>query len=49
MGRIEYRLPPPEQVCPAYTAALHEMRTEVRRELQIIPAHVFVRLHVQHV
>ena len=44
--RIEYRLPPEEQVCPTCTQALHEMSTEVRRELHIIPAQVTVREHV---
>ncbi|NMP25222.1 transposase, partial [Sulfobacillus harzensis] len=33
--RIEYWLPPEEQVCPTCAQALHEMSTEVRRELYI--------------
>ncbi|NMP21579.1 IS66 family transposase [Sulfobacillus harzensis] len=47
--RIEYRLPPEEQVCPTCAQALHEMSTEVRRELHIVPAQVTVREHVQYV
>ena len=47
--RIEYRLPPEDQYCPTCAHALHEMSTEVRRELHIIPAQVTVREHVQYV
>jgi transposase len=46
---IEYRLPPEKQVCAACGGALHEMSTEVRRELKIIPAQVKVVKHVRHV
>jgi hypothetical protein len=40
---IEYRLPAEEQVCSCCTNPLHEMSTEVRRELEIIPAQVKVK------
>lgn len=45
---IEYRLPPEEQVCPCCGEALHEMSTEVRQELKIIPAQVSVVKHVRY-
>lgn len=35
---IEYRLSPEEQVCAKCGGALHEMSTEVRREIKVIPA-----------
>lgn len=35
---IEYRLTPEEQVCPCCSGPLHEMTSEVRQELKIIPA-----------
>lgn len=34
----EYRLSPEEQVCPNCGGPLHEMSTEVRQELKVIPA-----------
>ncbi|MFD1852271.1 IS66 family transposase [Oceanobacillus bengalensis] len=46
---IEYRLPIDEQVCSCCDGVLHEMSTEVRRELKIIPAEVKVVEHVRHV
>lgn len=46
---IEYRLPADEQICPCCGEALHEMSTQVRRELKIIPAQVVVVNHVQYV
>lgn len=46
---IEYRLSNEEQVCSCCDGALHEMSTEVRRELKIIPAQVKVVEHVRHV
>ena len=45
---IEYRLSPEEQVC-ACGGALHEMSTEVRQELKVIPAQVSVVKHVRYV
>ncbi|MED1603678.1 IS66 family transposase [Alkalihalophilus marmarensis] len=46
---IEYRLPVEDQVCSCCNGNLHEMSTEVRRELKVIPAEVKVIEHVQHV
>ncbi|WP_227767619.1 IS66 family transposase [Zhaonella formicivorans] len=46
---IEYRLPPEEQVCSCCGGALHEMSTEVRQELKIIPAQAYVVKHVRYV
>jgi len=45
---IEYRLPPEEQVCPNCGGPLHEMSTEVRQELKVIPAQVKVVKHVRY-
>jgi transposase len=46
---IEYRLPPEERVCPQCGGPMHEMSTEVRQELKIIPAQVKVVKHVRYV
>lgn len=46
---IEYRLPDEEQVCSCCGGSLHEMSTEVRQELKIIPAQVKVVKHVRYV
>jgi transposase len=46
---VEYHLPVEEQHCPSCGDALHDMSTEVRRELKIIPAEVKVVEHVRHV
>ncbi len=46
---IEYQLPVEDQVCLCCDGKLHEMSTEVRRELKIIPAEVNVMEHVQKV
>ncbi|MFC4765870.1 IS66 family transposase, partial [Effusibacillus consociatus] len=46
---IEYRLTEEEQVCPCCAGTLHEMSTETRQELKIIPAEVKVVRHVCHV
>jgi len=46
---IEYRLPEEEQVCDYCGGKLHEMSKEVRREIEIIPAQVRVKEHVQYV
>ncbi len=45
---IEYRLPPEEQICSCCGHELHEMSTEVRQELKIIPAQVKVVKHVRY-
>jgi len=47
--RVEYRLSAEEQVCACCGGDLHEMSTEVRRELKIIPAQMNVVEHVQYV
>lgn len=47
--RIEYRLSEEEQVCSCCGGKTHEMSTEVRKELKIIPAQVKVVEHVQYV
>lgn len=46
---VEYRLPEEEQVCSCCGGSLHEMSTEVRKELKVIPAQVKVVKHVRHV
>jgi transposase len=46
---IEYRLSPEEQICSCCGESLHEMSTEVRQELKIIPAQVSVVKHVRYV
>jgi transposase len=46
---VEYSLPESEQVCSCCQGKLHAMSTEVRRELQVIPAQVKVVKHVRHV
>ena len=47
--KIEYRLPVEEQVCPCCSGDLHEMSTETRREIKIIPAQAVVVEHVSFV
>jgi len=47
--RVEYRLPEEEQACACCGGVLHEMSTEVRRELKVIPAEVKVVEHVRYV
>lgn len=49
METIEYRLPPEEQVCPNCGGPLHEMSTEVRQELKVIPAQVKIVKHVRYI
>lgn len=46
---IEYRLPESEQVCPCCQGTLHEMSTQVRQELKIIPAQVKVVKHIRYI
>lgn len=46
---VEYRLSPEEQVCSCCGQDLHEMSTEVRQELKIIPAQAKVVKHVRYV
>ncbi|MET1247752.1 IS66 family transposase [Sporolactobacillus sp. STCC-11] len=45
---IDYDLPEDEQICSCCGGALHEMSTEVREELKIIPAQVKFIKHVRH-
>ena len=45
---IEYRLPPEEQVCSCCSHPLHEMSTEVRQEIKVVPAQVSVVKHVRY-
>lgn len=45
---IEYTLSPEEQVCPACGEALREMKKQIRRELCVIPAKVYVKEHIQY-
>jgi transposase len=46
---IEYRLNEDDQVCPCCSGSLHEMSTETRQELKMIPAEVKVVRHVRHI
>lgn len=46
---IEYRLPVEEQVCLCCSHKLHEMSTEIRQEVKVIPAQVSVVKHVRYV
>lgn len=46
---IEYRLTEEEQACSCCGGALHEMSTEIRQELKVIPAEVKVVRHVRYV
>jgi hypothetical protein len=46
---IEYRLEEHEQVCPCCQGPLHEMSTQIRQELKVIPAQVSVVKHVQYI
>ncbi|WP_217267415.1 IS66 family transposase zinc-finger binding domain-containing protein, partial [Thermanaeromonas sp. C210] len=46
---VEHRLLEGERVCPCCGGPLHEMSTEVRQELKIIPAQVKVVKHVRYV
>ncbi|WP_245545002.1 IS66 family transposase [Lentibacillus jeotgali] len=46
---MEYRLTDEEQVCSCCGEELHDMSTEVRKELKVIPAQVKVVEHVRHV
>jgi len=46
---IEYRLPEEEQICPCCQGKLHEMSTQVRQEIKVIPAQAVVVKHVQYI
>ena len=47
--KVEYRLPPEEQTCACCGGDLHEMSTEVRKELKIVPAKVSLVEHIRYV
>lgn len=46
---VDYTLTESEQVCSCCGGALHEMSTEIRNEIAIVPAEVKVVRHVRHV
>lgn len=46
---IEYKLPEDEQTCSQCGGHLHEMSTQVREEIEFIPAQVKVVRHIQSV
>jgi transposase len=45
---IDYELPEDKRVCPRCKGSLHDMGVDVRRELSIIPAKIYVTEHAQH-
>jgi transposase len=47
--RVEYRLSEEERICGCCGGLMHEMSTEVRRELKFIPAQAVVVEHVQYI
>jgi hypothetical protein len=46
---IEYRLEEDELICPRCNGVLHEMSTQIRQELKVIPPQVKVIKHVQYI
>jgi len=46
---IEYKLPEEEQICTQCGGHLHEMSTQVREELEFIPAQIKVIRHIQSI
>jgi transposase len=46
---VPYTLPAEEQICPCCEGPLHKMGEDIRRELKIVPAQVFVVKHVRDV
>ena len=46
---VSYQLPAEEQVCASCGEDLHQMSTEIRQEIKVIPAEVRVVKHVRHV
>lgn len=46
---IHYELPEEERVCPCCGGEMHEMSTQVRKEVKIIPAQLKVVEHVSHI
>lgn len=49
METVEYRLSPEEQVCLCCGGQMHEMSTEERHEIKMIPAQVKVVKHIRFV
>ncbi len=47
--RIEYTLSEADQACPVCDHDLHQMSTQIRRELKVVPASVTVVEHVQSI
>lgn len=47
INKVEYRIPQDKQVCGNCNSPLHEMSTQTRREVVIIPAKVEIVEHVQ--
>lgn len=46
---IEHEIPEEQRICSCCGSMLHEMGTDVREELKIIPAKAVIVRHVQHV
>ena len=46
---IDYELSDSERVCPCCQGELHEMSTQVREELKIVPAKASIVRHIQHI
>ncbi|MDD4590338.1 MAG: IS66 family transposase, partial [Parabacteroides sp.] len=46
---IEYRLDEHERVCPCCQSIMHEMSTQIRQEVKVIPAQAVVVQHVQYI
>lgn len=46
---IEYRLEEHECACPVCQNKMHEMSTQIRQEVHVIPAQVVIRKHVQYI
>lgn len=40
---VEYKLSAEEQICPQCSGQLHKVRSEIRRELEVIPAQIIVK------
>ncbi len=47
--RIEYRLPEEERICGSCGGVMHEMSTELRHEVKLIPAQVKMIQHARYV
>jgi len=46
--RIDYELPEEKRVCPKCSGPLHDMGSDVRFELTIVPAKIYVTEHAAH-